>query len=372
MAAVGLGALGVPSWVLPALAQGAVLVPFTDVPDDYNWEPAPDRRQLDIRRIDGPFTPPGQFFTTQHYGHPVLDAATHRLKVGGLVDQPLDLSMADLQAMGSGDLDFGFECSGNRGPIQGLSSNGRWTGVPLRDVLGRAGLQQAGQEVVFYGADGAEEEVTWRTRTFTIDMRFGRSLPREHALASEPFLAWALNGEPLTRHQGAPLRLLVPGWYGVASVKWLSDILVQSERFVGRWQARDYRTVRREMVGGEPVWNETSIGAMRLKSFIARVTREGASHRVLGAILHDGTPIRSVEVKVDDGPWQPASLDAATARETYGWKLFTWDWDGATPGEHTLVSRVTDATGHVQPETASEKMSFLENDEQSPRTVRIA
>jgi DMSO/TMAO reductase YedYZ molybdopterin-dependent catalytic subunit len=372
LAATSLGVLGMPNWVLPALAQGAEVVPFTDVPDNYEWVTPPDRRRFDVRRIDGPFTPADEWFTTQHYGHPVVDTATHRLKVGGLVDRPLDLSVADLQAVGSQELEFGFECSGNRGPIQGLSSNGRWTGVPLRDVLERAGLQPGGQEVVFFGADGAEEEVTWRTRTFTIPVRFGRSLPRDKAMAAEPFLAWALNGQPLTLHQGAPLRLLVPGWYGVANVKWLSDIHVQAEPYAGRWQARDYRTVRLETVNGQPVWNETSIGAMKLKSFVARVTREGGRHRVIGVVLHDGTPLRSVEVRVDDGPWQPATLDAATAGTTYGWKLFSWDWDGATPGEHTLTSRVTDTNGHVQPDAPFEKMSFLENDELAPRTVRIA
>jgi DMSO/TMAO reductase YedYZ molybdopterin-dependent catalytic subunit len=372
LAAAGLGVLGVPHWVLPALAQGAVLVPFTDVPDDFDWEPTPVRRLYDVRRIDGPFTPADEFFTIQHYDHPTVDAAAHRLTVGGLVERPLSLSVADLQAMGGQDLVAGFECSGNRGPMQTLSSNGRWTGVPLRDVLERAGLQADGEEVVFFGADGAEEEVTWRTRTFTIPVRFGRSLPREKALSGEPFLAWALNGAPLTVHQGAPLRLVVPGWYGVANVKWLTDIQVQTERFVGRWQARDYRTVRGEMVDGEMQWNESSIGGIRLKSFVARVTREGNGHRVVGVVLHDGTPIRSVEVRVDDGPWQPATLDAATAGQTYGWKLFSWDWQGATPGEHTLVSRVADTDGRLQPEgTDPNKLSFLENDEQSPRTVRI-
>ena len=373
LAVAGLAAAGVPNWVLPALAQGAVLVPFTDIPDDFNFVTSVDRRRFDVRRIDGPFTPADEFFTTQHYGHPVIETASHRLSVAGLVDRPLSLSIDDLREIGGAELAFGFECSGNRGPNQGLSSNGRWTGVPLRTVLDRAGVQAAAREVVFFGADGAEEEVEWRGRTFTVDVRFGRSLPRERALAPEPFLAYALNGEPLTRHQGAPLRLLVPGWYGVAHVKWLSEIHVQQERYVGKWQAREYRTIKGEMVDGEMRWYETSIGAMKLKSFVARVTREGDVHKVLGVVLHDGTPVRSAEVRVDDGPWQPATMDPSTP-ETYAWKLFTFDWRGATPGEHTLVSRVTDVNGQVQPtaEDLENKVTFLENNDQSPRTVLIA
>ena len=373
LAVAGLGVLGFPSWVLPALAQGAVLIPFTDIPEDVNFEPTPERRSLDVRRIDGPFTPTDQFFTIQHYGHPVLEAASHRLTVSGLVDRSMSLSLDDLRQMGGVELAAGFECSGNRPPLQGSSSNGRWTGLPLRAVLERAGVQAAAREVVFFGADGREEEVEWRRRTFSVDVRFGRSLPREHALSSAPFLAYALNGEPLTRHQGFPLRLIVPGWYGVANVKWLSEIRVQRERYVGKWQAREYRTIKGEMVDGEMRWNETAIGAMRLKSFLARVTREGGVHKVLGVVLHDGTPVRSVEVRVDDGPWQAATMDPSTP-ETYAWKLFTYDWTAATPGEHTIVSRVTDANGQVQPtaEALEHKVTFLENNQQAPRTVRIS
>jgi hypothetical protein len=112
---------------------------------------------------------------------------------------------------------------------------------------------------------------------------------------------------------------------------------------------------------------------MQLKSFIARVTRDGTRHNVFGVVLHDGTPLRSVEVRVDDGPWQAAALDPST-REKYSWKLFTYAWTGATPGEHTLVSRVTDASGKVQPtlEELEPKKTFLEDNSQYPRKIVIA
>ena len=122
------------------------------------------------------------------------------------------------------------------------------------------------------------------------------------------------------------------------------------------------------------MWKETAVTHMNLKSFIARVTKTGNQYKVLGVILNDGSPLKSVDVKVDDGPWQPATLDPATKDDKYGWKLFNYTWTGATPGEHTLVSRVTDVNGKVQP-TAQEletKKSFLEENSQTPRKVMIA
>ena len=363
---------GFPCGPSPALAQNETLVEFTDLPEEIVLARTPDRRIIDVRYIDGPITPADKWFTTQHYGHPEVDRATYRLRVSGLVDRPLELSLADLRGMPSTELVFGFECSGNRGPLNGLSSNGRWTGVPLRTVLDRAGVQDRAREFVFFGADHGEEEVEFRGRTYNVDQQYGRSLQRDIALSNAPLLAYALNGELLTAHQGRPLRLLIPGWYGAPNVKFLSEIHVQADQYLGKYQARWYRTLKGEMVNGVMKWKETAITKMRLKSYIARVTRAGNRHRIFGVILHDGTPIQSVEVKVDDGPWRPATLDPTTS-ETYSWKFFNFDWNGATPGEHTITSRATDASGYMQP-TAEElevKQTFLEQNNQHPRTVMI-
>ena len=375
VALAGLGVLGVPEWAFPALAQGETLVEFTDYPE--GWLPerpqAPERRQLDVRQIDGPITPADKWFTTQHYGHPDIDLTSYRLRVSGLVDRAVALSLDELRGMPSRELVFGFECSGNRGPVNGLSSNGRWTGVSLRTVLDYAGVQASAREFVFFGADRGEELVTFRGREYTVDQQYGRSLQRDLALSNEPLLAYDLNGAPLSMHQGRPLRLLVPGWYGAPNVKFLSEIHVQEDQYLGKFQARHYRTLKGEMVNGELKWKETAITKMRLKSYIARVTRMGNQHKVFGVIMHDGTPIRSVEVKVDDGPWQAATLDPSTS-ETYSWKFFNFDWNGATPGEHTVTSRATDTSGYVQP-TAEElevKQTFLEQNNQHPRTLIIA
>ena len=373
LALAGLTAFTFPEWAMPALAQGETVVPFTDIPANTNFAAAVDRRTLDIRKIDGPFTPKDQFFTTQHYGHPEVDPASFRLKISGLIDRPKALSLDDLRKLGNTELIAGFECSGNRRPLQGLSGNGRWTGVPLKTVLDSTGVKASAREFVFYGADHGPEDVEFRTQKYSVEYQFGRSLPREKAMSADPFLAYALNGEPLTKHQGAPLRLIVPGWYGVANVKWLSQIHAQEEQYLGKYQARWYRTVRGEMIDGEMRWNETTVTHMQLKSFIARVSRDGSRYNVLGVVLNDGTPLKTVEVKVDDGPWQPATMDKSTTAK-YSWKLFNYTWNGATPGEHTLVSRVTDVNGVVQPteKDLENKKSFLEDNSQQPRKVMIS
>ena len=209
---------------------------------------------------------------------------------------------------------------------------------------------------------------------YKVDQQFGRSLSREKALSPEPMLAYALNGEPLTKHQGFPVRLLVPGWYGVANVKWLAEIHAQEDQFLGKWQARWYRTLRGEMINGEVKWTENAITHMQPKSFIARVTkvREPAQ----GVRRH---PQRRNADQVDRGEHRRRSMAGRRRwirrrREKYSWKFFSYTWNSATPGEHTLVSRVTQANGQVQPteQELANKKTFLEDNSQFPRKVMIA
>ena len=193
----------------------------------------------------------------------------------------------------------------------------------------------------------------------------------------EPILAYALNGEPLTRRQGFPVRLIMPGWYGVANVKWLAEVHLQEDRYVGNYQARWYRSLKGVGGTGEETdpgtqWVETEITRLQLKSVVARVRKSGTAHNVIGFVLNDGTPLKSVEVKIDDGPWQKATLDAKNTK--FSWKLFSYKWEGATPGEHTVVSRVTDMEGAVQPEAGDlkRKKTFLQDNSQHPRKIKIA
>ena len=371
LAAAGLAAFGIPDWAVPSLAAAEAVVPFTDIPQNFATNPSEVVRVLDIRNIDNGPTPKDQFFTTQHYGHPTIDLAAFRLKITGLVEHPMSLSVDEIKAMGRDELAAAFECSGNgRGRVQGFASDGRWTGVPLKKVLKAAGLKPDGYEVVFFGADHGEEETDFRQQKIKLDQPFGRSLRREKALSDDPFVAYALDGEPLTKHQGAPLRLIVPGWYGVANVKWLSRIHVQEDPYLGKYQSRWYRTVREEKIDGDTVWDETAVTHMRLKSIIARVTKDGSAHKITGFVLNDGTPLKSVEIKIDNGPWQVATIQTGASK--FAWKLFTYTWTGAMPGEHTIVSRATDKDGYVQPEQLPEKKTFLEDNTQYPRKLMIS
>ena len=367
-------------WAVPALAQGETDIPFTDYPANFkaNADPAAVNRRIDIRTIDGYTTPNDQFFFIQHYNRPEVDANAWRLKFTGLVNKPAEFTLADLKTMKSTDLVNGYECSGNSArAFEGLSSCGRFTGVPLSSVLRQVGVGTKAREVVFFGTDRGKEDIVFRQQTYKLEQQFARSITLEHAMAPEPLLAWALNGQPLDRDHGYPLRLIMPGWYGVANVKWLSEVHLQEERFLGNFQARWYRTLRGVGGTGEDAdpgtqWVENEVTRMQLKSAISRVRKTGAGYQVFGFVLNDGTPLKSVEVSIDEGPWQPAALNKGNTR--FSWKLFTFDWNNATPGPHTLVSRATDADGKVQPPAADlkRKKTFLEDNAQFPRKITIA
>jgi DMSO/TMAO reductase YedYZ molybdopterin-dependent catalytic subunit len=379
---IGFGAASLlallPECQIPALAEGEADVPFTDIPKTFNPNnPNAATRIYDIRKIDGLLTPPDQFFTTQHFAKPEIDASQYRLKFTGMVKRPVEFSLADLRAMKSNEVVFGFECSGNSARImEGLSSCGRFTGVRLSSVLKQVGVQPPAREVVFFGIDRGMQDVVFRQQTFKLEQQFGRSITLENALKPEPLLAYAMNGTPLTWNQGFPVRLIMPGWYGVANVKWLAEVHLQEERYLGNFQARWYRTLRG--VGGtgedndpQTQWVENEVTRMRLKSVIARVRKSGDAYQILGFVLNDGNPLKSVEVQIDNGAWQKATLDRSNTQ--YSWKLFSYRWEGATQGEHTLVSRATEMGGTEQPSAADlkRKKTFLEDNAQFPRKVMI-
>ena len=362
-----------PFWSQIALGQNETVVPFTDMPEGYTVPPkqAGGIHYQDTSKIDNFYTPNANFYVIQHYNQPQIADSDFRLRLTGLVNNELTLSLADLKSRQKFEIDAGFECGGNSPRLfQGLIGNAKWGGVRLVDLLEEAGLDRNGIELVFYGADKGMEK-TRNDLDMQVEMAFGRSINADDAMNPDIILAYEMNGEPLPLFHGAPLRLVMPGWYGVANVKWLSQIHIQDRRYMGRFMGRDYVTLAKRNIGGEERWEERSVTKIRLKSSIIRVTKTGNDHNILGFVLNDGTPLRSIEVKIDNGPWQRAEMDPANSK--YSWKLFNYTWRDASSGEHTIVSRVTDVTGEVQAteEEMPEKPTRWENYAQFPRTVRI-
>jgi DMSO/TMAO reductase YedYZ molybdopterin-dependent catalytic subunit len=374
--AAGLASLNLPLWALPPLAQSETPVTFTDFPPTFNANPRTGSRFLDTRTIDNFITPADQYYTFQHFPQPMVDPATFKLKVAGMFSAAKDFSLADLQALRPGlEQISAYECGGNspRNNAQGMVSNGRWKGVGLATLLKQCGVSADAKEVAFYGADFEASDVTHGGRGAAIHIDkayFARSLSIEHAMKPEPMLAWELNGAPLTVNQGAPLRLIVPGWYGVAQVKWVNHIQAQANRLVSRFMSRDYVTVRDRKVGDDVETVEYTVGPIQLKSVVTRATKTGNSVKFMGFALTDLTPLKTVEVSIDGGPWQPATLDKQNTATS--WKIFSYTWTGATAGDHTVVSRATDINGVVQPAAADPtKKTIWENNEQHVRKVTI-
>jgi DMSO/TMAO reductase YedYZ molybdopterin-dependent catalytic subunit len=364
------GAATLPGLVFPALAQGEQLVPFTDVPDTFRVGPVKPNstHYLDTRDVNTYFTDNDDFYLVQHYGQPEVDNDSYRLRVTGMVDKELEFSLAELMSKDVIEQQVGFECGGNgKRLFQGLIGNAYWRGRTLSTILEEAGIQDGAKEIVFFGADIAKEEI----RGQEVDKAFARSLSIEDAMRPENMLAFEMNGEALPHYHGKPVRLVVPGWYGVANVKWITQIHVQDTRYMGRFMGRDYVTLKKTNVGGVGRWVENSVTTMNLKSSIIRVTELGGNYKVQGFVLNDGTPIESVEVKVDDGPWQPAQMNPRNTK--FSWKLFSFDWNNPSSGEHSLISRVTDINGNVQAtaEEMPEQISYWEDFSQFKRSVLI-
>ena len=169
---------------------------------------------------------------------------------------------------------------------------------------------------------------------------------------------------------GFPVRLIVPGWYGVCQVKWLTEIELSADRLMTRFMAKDYVTLMGREVEGRTEWVETSVTRQRPKSAIARVTRSGSRFTIFGAAWSDGTPLDRVEVRVGDGAWSTAELDRPS--DPHSWTFFTLEIPELPAGEHTLVSRATDTAGRTQPEHLDTKRTRWENNELFHRTIGVA
>ena len=361
-----------------ALAQGAdEIVPWADHP-----EPIPPPAQGVIKNLtpwedlDSWITPNAKFFSIGHYEWPKLDPATWKLDIVGSVGTPLSLTLDNLKSRSRQNVTFTLECSGSNGlPFftSGIG-NAEWSGTPLADILKSAQIKSNAIEVVFYGADHGDEVLRAGTPAeLKFKAPFARSMSLDDAMNPANILCYEMNGEALPLEHGAPVRLIAPGWYGIANVKWLRRIELRDKRFVNRFMGRDYVTVREEQRDGETVVVESSVGRALLKSAPARVTRSDGHYRIAG-MAWGPTPIDAVEVKVDNGPWIKAKL-ADSQNAPSAWRFWHVDW-AATPGEHTVTSRAIDASGNIQPAmddpTIANKKTYWESNGQITRRVNIA
>ena len=303
-------------------------------------------------------TPVPHFFVRNHMHEPVeLDAATWRLSVGGEVEKPVTLALAELSKFETHSVVNTLECAGNGRGFQrpqvpgiqwgkGAVSTAKFTGPRLRDVLGRAGVKSSGKHVMFRGLD----EIPGKVPPFI------RSIPIEKALDSDTLLATHMNGMPLTKHHGFPARALVPGWIGAASCKWLTEIKILDSEFVGNFMSPGYRLPNQPVKPGEAVKPEDThpVTVLNVKSVIVGPmdgSRVKAGQIAVHGVAWAGEAnVAKVEISTDGGAsWKQATLGHEQAR--YAWRMWRHDF-AAKAGDYSILSRATDSLGRVQPETA--------------------
>ena len=320
-------------------------------------------RQREPVNLESPFdqlesflTPNEIFYIRSHFKAPALDGTAHTLRIGGEVKNAFVMGLKELRQMPAKTIPATLECAGN-GRVYltpavegaqwelGAVGTAEWTGVPLSDLLERAQLNERVCELVFEGADRGKPAITPLPPG---DIAYARSVPL--AEKDKVLIAYLMNGEELTVDHGYPLRAIVPGHYGMASVKWLTNILAVSMPFQGYWQTVDYGYWAEE--NGLPV--RRPLDRLSLKSSIARprvreVVKAGGTYTVFGAAWSGDSDVSQVDVTVDGGAsWAPAELlDAA---QPGAWRRWKYEWQVPTkPGCHCLMSRARNAAGQTQP-----------------------
>lgn len=321
-------------------------------------EREPENLEFPFSELDSFVTPNDRFFIRNHFNAPMINSESWKLRIEGAVDTPLELTFEELKAMPSRKLPAMLECSGNgrvflQPKAKGLQwdlggvSNAEWVGVPLAAVLERAGIQNSAIEIILEGGDCGE--VTEDPRS-PGPIHFARSLPLSKALQPNVILAYAMNDEPLSRSHGFPLRAIVPGWYGMCSIKWLTRIVATNEPFNGYYQSIEYSYFRQN--AGIPTLR--AITEMEVKSQIARPTfREiipkDSAYRIHGAAWSGEGQVVRVEVSTDGGEtWADTTLTGEP--RPYTWRLWEYQWQTPSQaGPHILMARATDDQGRVQP-----------------------
>ena len=298
-------------------------------------------------------TPVDRFFVRCHTYFPErVNLSDWRLKIDGVVNQPLTLTMDDLKKLPRVELVGVLECAGNgRSFYQprvagtqwafGSVGNGRWAGVRFRDVLQKAGLKESAKEILLDGSDSPLGTMPKFQRTVTV----------QKALDPDTLLAYEMNGQALPDEHGFPLRLIAPGWAGDSWVKWLRHIEVLDHEFEGFWMKTAYRHPAHHVEPGAAVDASelVSVTDLNVKSVIATPGNwvKPGRVRISGTAWSNSSPVTKVDISVDAGnTWKPAKLGKDQSR--YAWRLWELDWQ-APAGKHTLMARATNAAGQTQP-----------------------
>ncbi|MQY16674.1 Sulfoxide reductase catalytic subunit YedY [Streptomyces sp. RB5] len=309
---------------------------------------------LEALRYD--VTPPGLHYVLTHYDVPFTDPEHWELTISGLVDRPLTLTLDELRALPSETHRVTMECAGNGRArltprpvsqpwLTEAVGTAEWTGVPLRELLAEAGVSPDAVDAVFTGADHGVER--------GVEQDYQRALSVADAMGEAPVLvAYAMNGAPLPPQHGSPLRLVVPGWYGMGNVKWLRDVRLTGEPFDG-FQHSAYRYRASADDPGVPVTRMAPRALLvppGFPDFMSRARFVPPNPiRVEGRAWSGHAPVTSVDLSTDGGTtWTPATLEDDPTTHPWAWRHWTADWT-PTPGTHTLTARATDATGETQP-----------------------
>lgn len=320
-------------------------------------EKEPENLEMPFGLLRGWITPNELFYIRSHFPVPQIDLQRWRLKIEGAIEHPLELSWDDLRGRPRVTQPATLECAGNGRVFLvpkvkgtqwelGAVGNAQWTGISLGEVLRQAGVKSGALEVILEGADGGTISEAPKPAG---KIPYARSLPLGKAL-DDVLLAFEMNGEPLTPAHGFPLRAIVPGWYGMAAVKWLQRIVITERPYHGYYQTVDYAFWQREQAGIALV----PITQMQVKASIARpgineIIAAGTNYKVAGAAWTSEGEVVKVEVSSDGGgSWIEASLGEQTAPNS--WQLWEWDWQTPNkPGRCVLLARATDSRGRTQP-----------------------
>jgi DMSO/TMAO reductase YedYZ molybdopterin-dependent catalytic subunit len=320
-------------------------------------EKDPENLEFPFASLDSFLTPNKLFYVRNHFAMPKLDVETWRLQVVGAVNKPLELTHADILKPPATTTPVTLECAGNGRAFLdpkakgvqwqlGAVSTAEWTGVTLATILQRAGVHADAVDVVLEGADGGEVKNEPKP---TGPIHFARGLPLAKAMKPEVLLAHQMNGEALSAAHGYPLRAIIGGWYGMASVKWLSRIVVTTRPFHGYDQTTDYAIWERR----DDLPTLTPITGIDVKASIARpaadeIVPAGKPYRISGVAWAGEADVTKVEVSADGGTtWTEARiLDKA---RPFCWRRWELTWQNPSAGKHRLMARATDSRGRTQP-----------------------